>query len=102
MRFTNKQILFGLILVAFLLRFPGIFDGLPAVYNSTEYYHAKYAMSMGARQSLDPQISNYDIYNPRLFIYPMFYQYLTLIQYVLIYLAGSIFSIFRNSYDNLF
>jgi len=99
MKFTNKQILFGLILVAFLLRFPGIFDGLPAVYNSTEYYHAKLAMSMGARQSLDPQISNYDVYNPTLYIYPMFYQYLILIQYVLIYLVGSIFSVFKSSYD---
>jgi len=99
MKFTNKQILFGILLVAFLFRIPGVFDGIPAAYNSTEYYHAKYAMSMGARQSLDPQISNYDIYNPRLFIYPMFYQYLTLIQYVFIFLGGILFSVFKDSYD---
>jgi 4-amino-4-deoxy-L-arabinose transferase-like glycosyltransferase len=99
MRFTNKNLLFGILFIAFLLRFPGIFDGLPAVYNSTEYYFAKYAMSMGARQSLDPQISNYDVYSPTLYIYPMFYQYLILIQYLLIFLVGSLFSVFKNSYD---
>ena len=99
MRFTDKQILFGILLIAFLLRFAGIFDGLPAAYNSTEYYHAKYALSMGARKSLDPQMSNYSINNPRLFIYPMFYQYLTLFQFVLMYLIGNLFSIFKNSYD---
>ena len=99
MTFTNKQKIFGILLLAFLLRFLGIFDGLPAVYNSTEYYYAKYALSMGARHSLDPQISNYSVFNPTLFIYPMFYQYLTLIEYVLIFLIGSFFSLFKNSYD---
>jgi hypothetical protein len=99
MRFTNKQIIFGILLVAFLLRFPGIFEGLPAAYNSTEYYHAKLALSMGARQSLDPQINNYDVYNPRLFIYPMLYQYLVLVQFAVLYIFGNIFGLFKDSYD---
>ncbi len=96
---NNKKFLYSILLLAFLLRFPGIFDGLPAVYNSTEYYHAKLALSMGARKSLDPQITNYSIFNPRLFIYPMLYEYMVLAQYVLLFIFGKIFSVFKDSYD---
>jgi len=94
-----KKKIFWIIVAAFLFRLAGIFDGLPATYNSTEYYHAKLAMSMGARQSLDPQISGYDIFNPRLFIYPMFFQYLTVIEYAVLYLLGLLLGYFKDSYD---
>ena len=93
------RFLMVILLMAFALRLPGIFDGLPAVYNSTEYFLSKLALSMGARKSLDPYIQNYAIYTPRLFIYPMFYEYVLLIEYGMLFLIGKIFSVFKDQYD---
>jgi hypothetical protein len=85
----NHRLTWLLLLLAFLLRFPGIFDGLPAAYNSTEYFLAKTALGMGARHSLDPLV----------YIYPTLYAYFLLFLYVVLYLAGSLAGIFHNSID---
>lgn len=74
------------LLVGFVLRLPGLFDGLPATFNSTEYFLAKVALSLGASRSIDPGI----------YIYPTFYTYLLFIIYGLFYIAGWIIGIFEN------
>ncbi len=85
----NNHFIWILILSAFFLRIVGIFDGLPAAYNSTEYFLAKTALSMGARQSLDPLI----------YIYPTLYTYLLLSLYMILYLIGNLLGIFIDSID---
>lgn len=80
--------LFFLLIVAFVIRFPGIVDGLPAVYNSTEYFLAKIALNMGAEKSLDPGI----------YIYPTFYPYLLVSLYAGFYLFGYVFGFFTDVY----
>jgi hypothetical protein len=84
---TNRFI-YILLAGAFLLRFPGIFDGLPAVYNSTEYFLSKIALNMGVRYSLDPL--NY--------IYPSLYSYILILIYGCYYLLGSLYGAFENTY----
>lgn len=85
----NKHFILILILSAFLLRFVGIFDGLPAAYNSTEYFLTKTALSMGARQSLDPLI----------YIYSTLYEYYLLLLYITMYFSGIIVGVFKNTTD---
>lgn len=62
-RDTKKLLL--LIAITAGLRLWGISYGLPAVYNSTEYFLAKHALSLGARHTLEPLF----------FIYPTLYVY---------------------------
>jgi len=78
-----------LLLVAFLIRLPGIIDGLPAVYNSTEHFLAKIALGMGAGKTIDPGI----------YIYPTLYAYLLLFLFGGLYLGGNLFGYFETSYD---
>ncbi|UCF65203.1 MAG: glycosyltransferase family 39 protein [bacterium] len=85
----NNSFIWILLLVAFIIRIPGIFDGLPAAYNSTEYFLAKTALGMGARQSLDPLV----------YVYPTLYAYLLLGLYVIIYVTGMLIGAFSNSVD---
>jgi len=86
----NKNYFIWIILTAaFLLRITGVAGGLPASYNSTEYFLAKTALSMGARQSIDPLI----------YIYPTLYAYFLLAQYILIYLGGHLAGVFATSVD---
>jgi 4-amino-4-deoxy-L-arabinose transferase-like glycosyltransferase len=85
----NNTFIWILLLIAFLLRIPGIFDGLPAAYNSTEYFLAKTALGMGARQSLDPQV----------YVYPTLYSYFLLFLYVMIYVVGILIGVFSNTVD---
>jgi len=78
-----------ILLAAFFLRITGITDGLPAAYNSTEYFLAKTALGMGARQSIDPLI----------YIYPTLYSYFLLAQYLFIYIGGHLLGIFPTTID---
>jgi len=86
---NNNAFIWILLLIAFILRVPGIFDGLPAAYNSTEYFLAKTALGMGARQSLDPLV----------YVYPTLYAYLLLGLYVIVYVLGLLSGAFSNSVD---
>ena len=88
-RFKIEGYIFFLLLSAFLFRVPGIIDGLPAVYNSTEHFLARTALSMGASKTIDPGF----------YIYPTLYTYLLLIIYGCIYLMGSLLGVFQTQYD---
>ncbi len=60
---TEHRFILSVLGLVVLLRIPAIPDGLPAVYNPTEYFLAKIALSMGARFSPDPLF----------YMYPPFY-----------------------------
>jgi hypothetical protein len=83
------KFLFILLAIVALLRLPLIFEGLPAVYNSTEYFMSKMALGMGARFSLDPLI----------YIYPTFYTYLLLFVFSILFILGYLFGIFNSTHD---
>ena len=82
----NNQFIFSLLLIAVVLRLPAIREGLPAVYNSTEYFLAKIALNMGSRQSLDPLI----------YVYPTFYTYILLCLYGCYYMVGQWIGLFSD------
>lgn len=84
-----KTPIFWILLIAFILRIIGVFEGLPAIYNSTEHFLAKFTLKMAAERSLDPGF----------YIYPSFYQYVLAVLYGLYFLTGILFGIFRDSYD---
>ena len=86
---SNLPYLILLIVIAGCLRFWSISYGLPAVYNSTEYFIAKHALSLGARKTLEPLF----------FIYPTFYAYFMATVYGLYYLVGSLIGWFSNPGD---
>jgi len=88
-KFGLDWYIYLILLVALLIRLPGIINGLPAVYNSTEYFLAKTALGMGASRTIDPGI----------YIYPTFYTYLLLFLFGCLYLSGSLFGFFETSYD---
>jgi hypothetical protein len=82
----DNRFIYSLLLLALILRLPAMWDGLPAVYNSTEYFLAKIALNMGARLSLDPLI----------YVYPTFYSYLLLGLYGCYYLFGKLIGLFSD------
>ena len=86
---SNLGYLILLIAIAGCLRFWSISYGLPAVYNSTEYFIAKHALSLGARKTLEPLF----------FIYPTFYTYFMATVYGVYYLVGSLAGWFANPSD---
>jgi len=88
-RFSKQNILIGIFIIGILLRLGGIFEGLPAVYNSTEQALAKFTLKMAANQTLDPGF----------YIYPALYQYFLLAIYLVYYLFGLLLGIFQDSYD---
>jgi len=88
-RLNSKYILIGIIVVGGGLRIAGVLEGLPAVYNSTEQFLAKYTLKMAANRTLDPGF----------YIYPSLYQYFLLILYSIYYGAGLLFGIFQDSFD---
>ncbi len=63
--------------------------GLPAAYNSTEYFLSKTTLGMGARQSIDPLI----------YIYPTAYMYILAGLYGVLYISGTVIGIFSNTGD---
>lgn len=70
--------LFWIVAVVLLIRLPAIWHGLPAVYNSTEYFTAKTALSMAAAASLDPLT----------YIYPAAWYYLEIIVFGGLFVFG--------------
>jgi len=86
--FKSDKFIYSLIIGALFLRLPGVFDGLPAVYNSTEYFLSKITLNMAAHFSLDP--SNY--------IYPALYNYFLLIIYGIYFFLGLFYGVFPNGY----
>ena len=84
----NRNILL-LIVIGLIVRFWGITYGLPAVYNSTEYFIAKHALSFGARQTLEPLF----------FIYPTFYVYFIALLFAGYFLAVLLFGWFHVTED---
>jgi len=88
-RSIYKHSLFWILIIAFFLRFAGIFDGLPAVYNSIEQFLAKHTMKMAANKTLDPGF----------YIYPSLYQYFLFSLYVAYFFVGTIFGVFNDAYD---
>ena len=88
-KFKIDRYLLFLLLITFLSRLPGVLDGLPAVFNSTEYFLAKTVLSMGAAKSIDPGF----------YIYPTLYTYFLLVLYGALYLIGSLLGFFQTQYD---
>ncbi|MFC2088121.1 ArnT family glycosyltransferase [Calditrichota bacterium] len=88
MSFFKKPI-FWLLVFAFSLRIIGVFEGLPAVYNSTEHFLAKFTLKMAAEKTLDPGF----------YIYPSLYQYILALLYGLYFVLGLLIGLFKDSYD---
>ncbi len=86
---NDKTLLWVIIGSALLVRLWGITYGLPASYYSTEYFIAKDALSLGARQTLEPLQ----------FIYPAFYTYVITALYAVCYLLGMGLGVFRSPVD---
>ncbi len=84
-----KKPIFWIIVFAFVLRVVGIYEGLPAIYNSTEHFLAKFTLKMAANRTLDPGF----------YIYPSFYQYILAVLYGTYFIIGLLFGVFRDSYD---
>ncbi|GAB4371589.1 MAG: hypothetical protein Kow0042_14400 [Calditrichia bacterium] len=87
--YRNLVILLGIVL---LVRFWGITYGLPSVYNSTEYFIAKHALSFGARKTLEPLF----------FVYPTFFSYLIATVFAAYFIIGKIVGIFPTAADFAF
>ena len=75
--------------IALVVRLVGMTYGLPATYNSTEYFIAKHALSMGARHTLEP------LY----FIYPTLFTYLMALTYGVYFFAGLFLGRFQSPED---
>ncbi len=73
----------------FLLRFIGIWYGLPSLYNSDEPFNLLNALSFGAKKSLEPTY----------FVYPAFYSYCLFAVLGIYYVAGTVFGIFESALD---
>ncbi len=86
---NDKRNILVLICAGLLIRFYGIQYGLPSVYNSTEYFIAKHALSFGARRTLEP------LY----FIYPTFYVYFIAAIFGFYFFVGRVVGWFSNSSD---
>ncbi|MFQ5824193.1 MAG: ArnT family glycosyltransferase [bacterium] len=78
-----------IISAAFVLRFVGIWYGLPSLYNSDEPLHVINALTYGATKSLKP------VY----FDYPTLYSYFLFVIYGLYFLVGKIFGVFNTALD---
>ena len=89
---TDRRNLYLLIFLGIIIRFWGITYGLPSVYNSTEYFIAKHALSFGARHTLEPLF----------FIYPTLYTYLIAILFAGYFVFGLVFGLFGSSADFAF
>ncbi len=90
--YNENRLLAGLLMVVLVFRMIGITYGLPATYNSTEYYIAKQALAMGARHSLEPLF----------YVYPSFYIYLIAIMGGMLFLGGWLLGYFHSPEDFAF
>lgn len=84
----RKQILMILFL-AFLLRFVGVWYGLPSLYNSDEPFNVSNALAFGARKTLEP------VY----WVYPGLYFYFLFSVYGLYFVSGKLVGLFENVVD---
>jgi hypothetical protein len=85
----NELVIYILLGIVFVLRLPGVFDGLPAVFNSTEYLLAKIALNMGAQRTIDPGI----------YIYPTFFTYVLFFIYSCFFVISYIVGIYADVYE---
>lgn len=88
-RLRDKYGIFFILFFSLLVKLPGLFDGLPAAFNSTEYFLSKVALSMGARLSPDPGI----------YIYPALFEYVLAGIYAFLFVAGKLGGYFIDSYE---
>jgi len=84
----NRNIYWILVLAA-VIRFTGIWHGLPALYNSDEPFVVNNALSYGAKKSLEPSY----------FDYPTLYSYVLFGVYGGYYLVGSVSGAFDDAID---
>ncbi|MFQ5641614.1 MAG: ArnT family glycosyltransferase [bacterium] len=78
-----------LLAAAFIVRFTGIWYGLPDLFNSDEPFNVANALSFGAKRSLEPTY----------FVYPTLYSYLLLVVYTFYFAAGKLFGAFDGVLD---
>jgi len=87
---NKKKLLLSIIfIVAFFVRFWGIWFDLPYLYTTEEYKTVNYALRMGANKNL----------NPHFFNYPSLYLYFTLFISGCYFIVGKILGIFSNAND---
>ncbi len=91
-RNSDRKYWLWLLGIGVVVRFWGITYGLPAVYNSTEYFIAKQALSLGARGTLEPLF----------YIYPTFYTYLIALVFGLYFGLGRLLGLFASPADFAF
>jgi len=85
---SSKRILFGILLLAVVLRLWGIWHGYPYSYYSDEEHFVKRALSFGSGD-----------FNPHWFHKPAFYMYLLFFEYGLFYLIGKMSGFFHSVND---
>jgi hypothetical protein len=88
-KFSIDRSLLLILVVAFVLRFVGIWYGLPAMYNSDEPSIVGYALSFGAKKSLEPTFMEY----------PTFYFYFLFVVYGIYFLVGNAIGIYNSILD---
>lgn len=88
-RSKNSQILFWVLAMAFVLRFAGIWYGLPGMYNSDEPFNVANALAYGAKASLEPTY----------FVYPAFYSYVLFAVYAMLFIGGRLTGMFESALD---
>lgn len=81
--------LWMLLLVAAMFRVVGVWYGLPSLYNSDEPFNVVNALSLGAKQSLEPTY----------FVYPALYTYFLFVLYGLYFLGGWVLGAFESAVD---
>ncbi|NIV92443.1 phospholipid carrier-dependent glycosyltransferase [candidate division KSB1 bacterium] len=87
-RLTRKYFL-TIISLGFILRFVGIWYGLPDLYNSDEPFNVANALSYGTKKSLEPTY----------FVYPTLYSYFLFAVYSLYFLVGKAIGVFESALD---
>lgn len=85
----NKKYLLLIIGAAFVLRFVGIWYGLPSLYNPGEPGNVMQALSYGVQKSLQPTQ----------FAYPTLYSYGLVAVYGIYFIFGWMFGVFSNILD---
>jgi len=70
-KISSHKYILGILSLAFILRFIGIWYGLPSLYNSDEPTMVSEALSFGAKKSLEPTFLQY----PTLYSYFLFFIY---------------------------
>lgn len=85
---AHKYIL-GILGLAFILRFVGIWHGLPSLYNSDEPTIVSQALSFGAKKSLEPGFLQY----PTLYFYFLFFIY------GIYFAVGFVLGVFNSTLD---